>query len=44
LLWVNLGLICVIGALLVGLASLLQPRVAAAAYRRASRIDVSKLA
>jgi hypothetical protein len=29
LLWINLGLICLIGALLVGLASLLQPRVAA---------------
>jgi len=29
LLWVNLGLICLIGALLVGLASLLQPRTAA---------------
>jgi peptide/nickel transport system permease protein len=29
LLWVNLGLVCLIGALLVGLASLLQPRTAA---------------
>jgi len=29
LLWINLGLICLIGALLVGLASLLQPRMAA---------------
>jgi ABC-type dipeptide/oligopeptide/nickel transport system permease component len=29
LLWINLGLICLIGALLVGLASLLQPRLAA---------------
>ncbi len=29
MLWINLGLICLIGALLVGLASLLQPRVAA---------------
>ena len=29
MLWVNLGLICLIGALLVGLASLLQPRMAA---------------
>ena len=29
MLWINLGLICLIGALLVGLASLLQPRMAA---------------
>jgi len=29
LLWINLGLLCLIGALLVGLASLLQPRTAA---------------
>lgn len=29
MLWINLGLICLIAALLVGLASLLQPRVAA---------------
>ena len=29
MLWINLGLICLIGALLVGLTSLLQPRVAA---------------
>ena len=29
MLWINLGLICLIGALLVGLASLMQPRVAA---------------
>jgi peptide/nickel transport system permease protein len=29
LLWINLGLICLIAALLVGLASLLQPRMAA---------------
>ena len=29
MLWLNLGLICLIGAMLVGLASLLQPRAAA---------------
>jgi len=29
LLWINIGLICLVGALVVGLASLLQPRMAA---------------